>query len=253
MSFPDDPNRPAAPRFFIDAPLARGAEIGLPEPVVRHVAALRLEPDDPVTLFNGTGGEFSAVLLASGRGSARARIGAWHDRERESPLAVTLGLGLSAGDRMDWAIQKSTELGVHAIHPVITERSVVRLGGERAERRLAHWRGVAASACEQCGRNRVPSVAPLAGFDDFIASAAATDGQRLLLSPHGEAAIGSLPRTRAITLLIGPEGGLSPEEIARALARGFIEVRCGPRVLRTETAPLAALAALQALHGDLGV
>lgn len=248
---PSSASGPKAPRFFIDQPLARGAEIPLPEFVVRHIAALRLVPGDAVTLFNGEGGEHAAVLLGAARGSARARIGTWSDRERESPLAITLALGLSAGDRMDWAIQKASELGVHAIRPVMTERAVVRLSAERAEKRLAHWRGVAASACEQCGRNRVPLIAPVVGIDDFIAEPAGTS-TRLLMSPEATVSIGTLARADGFTLLIGPEGGLSPAETSRALARGYVTVHCGPRILRTETAPLAAIAALQALHGDMG-
>lgn len=237
-----------APRFHIDTQLAPGALIELPPPVVRHVTALRLAPGAEIALFDGRGGEYGARIERIGRGGTFAKVAAFRDIERESPLAVTLALGVSAGDRMDVAIQKSTELGVTAIQPLAVERSIVRLSEERAGRRLAHWQAVAAAACEQCGRNRVPEVRPLLPLNSFLDSPPA--GARLLLSPQGERGLRELRRDTALTLLIGPEGGLAPYERQRALRQGFEAVRFGPRVLRTETAPLAVIAALQVLWGD---
>jgi 16S rRNA (uracil1498-N3)-methyltransferase len=238
----------AAPRLWVDAPLSPGAEIELPERASRHVAVLRLKEADAIVLFDGSGGEHPAVLTRLSRGACHARVGAHHATERESPLAVTLALGISAGDRMDYAVQKATELGVARIVPLATERSVVRLSDDRADRRVAHWRGVAIAACEQCGRNRLPSVDPVQALDQFLGSPPA--GARLLLSPAGDARLGDLQRAERLTLLIGAEGGLSPGEQERTLRSGFVPVRFGPRVLRTETAPLAVLAAIQALWGD---
>ncbi len=239
---------PSAPRLHVDALLAPGAIIELPPHVVRHVSALRLAPGADITLFNGQGGEYGARLERVGRGGTFAKIAAYRESERESPLSVTLALGVSAGDRMDVAIQKSTELGVTAIQPIEMERSIVRLSAERAERRMLHWQAVAVSACEQCGRNRVPEVRPLISLDEFLD--APMEGARLLLSPQGERGLRDLERANTVTLLIGPEGGLAPYERERATSLGFEAVRFGPRVLRTETAPLAVIAALQALWGD---
>src|SRR3990170_5913858 len=152
----------STPRFFIDGPLASGAEVELPDRVVRHVAVLRLRIGDSLTLFNGTGGEHECALSRIRKNSVRARVIAWHDLERESGIEITLAQGLSGSDRMDYTMQKATELGVRAIRVLTTERSVVRLSDERADRRLAHWRNVVTSACEQCGRNRLPEVHPAA-------------------------------------------------------------------------------------------
>lgn len=236
------------PRFWIDAPLAAGADIELPEAAVRHVAALRLHEGERVVVFDGSGGEHEATLARPERGRCRARVGRKREVERESPLEVVLALGISAGDRMDYAIQKAVELGVSGVVPVATERSVVHLSGERAERRIAHWRRVAASACEQCGRNRLPAVEPVTALDELLLRPRA--GLKLLLSPDGEQTLARLPRSESVLVLIGPEGGLSARERAAALAAEFVALRFGPRILRTETAPLAALAALQALWGD---
>jgi len=239
----------AAPRFFIDRPLASGAEVELPDRVVRHVTVLRLRIGDQLTLFNGSGGEHQCALSRVTKNSVRARVIAWHDLERESGIQITLAQGLSGSDRMDYAMQKATELGVCAILPLATERSMVRLSEERAERRLAHWRNVVAAACEQCGRNRLPEVRPVATFGEFL-SAAGTGAQRLLLTPAGAVRLRELTPADRIIVLIGPEGGLSEDEQGRALKAGFTAVRFGPRVLRTETAPLAAISALQAMWGD---
>jgi 16S rRNA (uracil1498-N3)-methyltransferase len=236
------------PRFWVEDRLSPGAMLDLPAEVARHVAALRLREGDAIALFNGAGGEHAATLARVAKNQCVAKIGERRDVERESTLQITLALGISAGDRMDFAVQKATELGVVRIVPLETERAVVRLAAPRAERRLAHWRAVAVAACEQCGRNRVPELAPVVAFDEFLQQPG--EGLRLLLSPAAGKRLADFVRSEAVTILIGPEGGLSPGERSRALERGFSAVRFGPRVLRTETAPLAAIAALQALWGD---
>lgn len=239
----------AAPRFYIDGHLAPGAEIDLPERVVRHAAVLRLIVGDALTLFNGCGGEYDSSISRLTKNSARARVIAWRDVERESGIRITLAQGLCSGDRMDYAIQKATELGVQAIQPLTTERSLMRLSDDRAERRLMHWRNVALSACEQCGRNHPPEVRAVATLDAFL-STAIDAGRKLLLSPSGAVRLRELPCADGVTVLVGPEGGFSDAEECRALSAGFTAVRMGPRVLRTETAPLAAIAALQSMWGD---
>ena len=238
-----------APRFFIDGPLASGAEVELPDRVVRHVAVLRLRIGDSLTLFNGTGGEHECALSRVAKNSVRARVIAWHDLERESGIEITLAQGLSGSDRMDYTMQKATELGVRAIRPLATERSVVRLSEERADRRLAHRRNNVAAACEQCGRNRLPEVHPVATLGEFLSGTDAR-AQRLLLAPSGTVRLRGLAPADRVIVLIGPEGGLSEDEEHRVQRAGFTAVRIGPRVLRTETAPLAAIAALQAMWGD---
>ena len=239
----------AAPRIFVDSPLAAGAEVDLPERVVRHIAVLRLHLGDALTLFNGSGGEYESALSSMTRHSARARVLAWHDRERESGVEITLAQGLSGSDRMDYAVQKAIELGVRAIQPIATERSVVRLSERRADRRSAHWRSIVAAACEQCGRNRLPEIRAVATLDAFV-SGTDTAALNLLLVPSGTLRLRELAPAHKITLLIGPEGGLSADEQSRVLGAGYTAVRMGPRVLRTETAPLAAIAALQSMWGD---
>lgn len=236
------------PRFHIDAELAQGAEIDLPEPAVQHIMARRLREGEALVLFNGRGGEHEATVSLLLRGRCTARVGAHRDTERESTLSIALALGVSAGDRMDYAVQKATELGVERIVALATERSVVRLSPERAERRLAHWRGIAASACEQCGRNRLPAIDSVSSFDEFVAHP--PEGLKLAFFPDGGARLGEVERSRNIVVLIGPEGGLSARERDASLASGFVGLRFGPRTLRTETAPVAVLAALQALWGD---
>jgi len=237
------------PRFFAPVQLSLGAEIDLPERVARHCAVLRLRRGDAVVVFNGEGGEFSAELTRVSRRDARAHVISRQTSERESPLVIALAQCVSSGDRMDATLQKSTELGVSRIVPITSERSVVRLSSDRADRRVAHWRNVVIAACEQCGRNRVPEVAAIIDFDGFLGQAAA-DGLRLLLAPDADRDLKRLEPPGKVTLLVGPEGGLAPEERQRAERRGFVPVRFGPRVLRTETAPLAAIAAMQALWGD---
>jgi 16S rRNA (uracil1498-N3)-methyltransferase len=237
------------PRFFAPVQLSLGAEIELSERVARHCAVLRLRRGDAVVLFNGEGGEFSAELTRVSRGDARAHVISRQTPQRESPLAIVLAQCVSSGDRMDATLQKSTELGVSRIVPIASERSVVRLSSERADRRVARWRNVVIAACEQCGRNHVPEVAAIIDFDAFL-DRAARDALQLLLAPDAERELKQLEPPGKVTLLVGPEGGLAPEERQRAERRGFVPLRFGPRVLRTETAPLATIAAMQALWGD---
>jgi 16S rRNA (uracil1498-N3)-methyltransferase len=241
------PARP--PRFHCEATLSPGASVELPERAARHVAALRLKAGDEVVLFNGDGTESSATITSLGKRGVLAAVRERRPIDRESPLEVHLAQGVCAGDRMDLVLQKATELGIASIHPVVTARSIVRLARERRERRETHWQNVVIAACEQCGRNVIPPVAPSTGLPEFVALPA-RGGTRILLAPEGEATLRALAPRAPVTVLIGPEGGLSPEERELATARGFTAVRFGPRILRTETAPLAALAALQALYGD---
>jgi 16S rRNA (uracil1498-N3)-methyltransferase len=237
-------------RFHCPGPLASGARIVLPERVAHHVRVLRLAAGDSLVLFSGEGGEHEATLLRVDKREAVAEIGAWSGRDVESPLSLVLAQGISAAEKMDYTIQKCVELGVTRIEPLQTTKAVVRLDGERALRRLAHWRQIAVSACEQCGRNTIPEVAPVAQLRDWLATVA--EPLRLLLSPRAETRVGDLPRSDGpILLLSGPEGGLAPEEERAALVAGFTPLRLGPRILRTETAALAALAALQSHFGDL--
>ena len=238
------------PRFYCREALATGAHIDLPETVARHaVRVLRLPPGAPMVLFDGRGGEYEAHIERIEKNRVVVALGAWRDVECESKLVVTLVQAVQAGEKMDFTIQKAVELGVADIVPVDSRRSVIRLAGERAAKRVAHWQGVAASACEQCGRNQVPLVAPLEKLEHWLARSA-RDGLRLMLAPEAEYSMADLPPATNVQLLIGAEGGLDPQEMIAAKEAGFLAVRLGPRVLRTETAGLAALAALQALWGD---
>ncbi|HSN63539.1 MAG: 16S rRNA (uracil(1498)-N(3))-methyltransferase [Azonexus sp.] len=238
------------PRFYCREALSPGAHIDLPEPVARHaVRVLRLPPGAAVVLFDGRGGEYDARIERIERDRVVAALGAWRDVERESGLAVTLIQAVQAGEKMDYTVQKAVELGVSHIVPVDSRRSVTRLSGERAARRVAHWQGVAAAACEQCGRNQVPQLAPLERLENWLARPA-SGPLRLILAPDAEQALVDLPPVTDVQMLIGAEGGLDPQEIVAAQQVGFKAVRMGPRILRTETAGLAALAAMQALWGD---
>ncbi len=238
------------PRFYCREALSPGAHVELPEPVARHaVRVLRLPPGAPMVLFDGRGGEYPAHIERIERDKVFAELAAWRDIERESPLAVTLVQALQAGDKMDFTIQKAVELGVRSIVPVESRRSVLKLAGERAGKRVAHWQGVAAAACEQCGRNQVPLVAPLERLDQWLARPA-NGALRLMLAPDAEQSLSGIAPAGEVQLLIGAEGGLDPQEVIAARQAGFQAVRLGPRVLRTETAGLAALAVLQALWGD---
>lgn len=239
------------PRFYCREALSPGAHVELPEPVARHaVRVLRLPPGAPMILFDGRGGQYPARIERIERDRVYAELSAWEDVECESPLAITLVQALQAGDKMDFTIQKAVELGVRDIVPVESRRSVLRLAGERAAKRVAHWQGVVASACEQCGRNQVPLVAPVEKLESWL-SRPANGALRLMLDPEAELSFASMRPEGAVQLLIGAEGGLDPQEMIAARQAGFVAVRMGPRVLRTETAGLAALAVMQALWGDL--
>lgn len=242
----------AVPRFFVDAALRADATLTLPADVARHAQVLRLQPGDVLALFDGTGGQYRARLVEIDKRSALAQIDAFEPAEAEPPYRVTLAQGIAGGDKMDWVIEKAVELGVAAVVPLSTARGVVKLAGERADKRVAHWRGVVRASCEQCGRNRVPDVAPVIGFNAWLDALPADGELRLLLSPRASIPFASLPDAppaAAVTLLIGPEGGLSPDEEIAARARGFTALSLGPRVLRTETAGAAVLAALAARWG----
>lgn len=245
------------PRFHCPTDLAIGAEIELPFGAARHVQVLRLQPGDAITLFgDSAGGEWSASVTHMGRSSVRVQPTAHHAIEREAPRAIHLLAGITANERMDWLVEKATELGTASLTPLLAERSVLKLKGERAEKKLAHWQAVAVAACEQCGRNRVPLIHPAHSLADWLAAhpaAAQPASTRLLLSlrpgtqplhtailASASAAAGSGP----VLFLSGPEGGLSSAEEDLALAHGFVPVTLGARVLRAETAALAALAVL---------
>jgi 16S rRNA (uracil1498-N3)-methyltransferase len=231
------------PRVHVEAALEGAGELALDDAPAHHLArVLRLREGDALTLFDGRGGEWEAEYL----GRRRVRLKSFSAVERESPLQVTLVQGVSSGDRMDFTVQKAVELGVSAIQPLLTRRGVVRLEGTRASARVAHWRKVAIAACEQCGRNRVPEVRPLMDFYEYPAPA---EGARLVLSAQGRS-IREVEIQSAVTLAAGPEAGFAPEEQAALERAGFVRASLGPRILRTETAALAALAALNALRGD---
>jgi 16S rRNA (uracil1498-N3)-methyltransferase len=239
------------PRIHVDIPLVAGATLALPPGASRHVQVLRLQPGDALTLFDGQGGQWQAEVLAIGRKDVTARLMAHQPLDCELRTPVTLALGMPANERMDALVEKATELGVATIAPLVCERSVLRLAGDRAERRVAHWQAVAVAACEQSGRNRVPQVLPPQPLRDWLAGMP-VGGLRLVLSLADDAqplrmrlgAAGGVP----ISLLSGPEGGLSPAELAAAAAAGHLPTTLGARVLRADTAPLAALAVIAALE-----
>src|SRR5712671_945093 len=238
-------------RVYVDAPLASGMRVTLQGSAAGHLTrVLRLRVGEALTVFNGAGGEYAASIEHAHAGRVAVAIGELRAIERESPLTLTLAQGVSRGERMDLVVQKATELGASGLAPVLAERSVVRLTAQQAERRLNHWRAIAIAACEQSGRNRLPAIAPPVPLKDFLRT---SDGSmRLLLSPAAPATLADLPRlVSAITVLIGPEGGLAEAEQEAAVAAGFKPVRVGPRVLRTETAAIAALTLLQREFGDL--
>ena len=241
------------PRFYCPVNLAIGAELELPPEAARHVQVLRLQPGDGITLFNGLGGEYSATVVRMGRSQVEARIEAHAAIEREAAVAVHLLAGITAGERMEWLVEKATELGVASITPIEAERSVMRLKGERAAKRQERWQAIAASACEQCGRNRVPPIHAPVDLQQWSRAGEPADARRLVLSlaggtqPLAQAWAQCVPAAPAVVFLSGPEGGLSPAEEALARASGFAPVTLGPRILRAETAPLAALAYLAAL------
>jgi len=239
-------------RVYCATPLTPAQRVTLRGNAAGHISrVLRLRVGEQLTLFDGTGGEHSARIDSAGGGTVTVTLLEHCAVERESPLMLTLAQGISRGERMDWVVQKATELGVTRISPLLTERSVVRLDAQQALKKHAHWSAVCVAACEQCGRNRLPELQEPQELPAFLADPQA-GATKLLLSPEGQLRLQDLPRQApAITVLIGPEGGLAPAEQAAAIAAGFTPVRLGPRVLRTETAAVAALAIIQREFGDL--
>jgi 16S rRNA (uracil1498-N3)-methyltransferase len=238
-----------APRFYIDAPLRAGSACTLSEDAAHHaIHVLRLRAGEEITVFNGRGGEFAARIVSIQR--LKIAVDLLHHREieRESPLRVTLVQGVSAGDKMDSTLRKAVELGVAEVQPVLAARSVARPKGERAEGRRAHWQKVVIASCEQCGRNRIPEVHALIGLSNYRPSGTA---MRILLSPLAQQPLSELSlRGSEFVVAAGPEAGFTSEEEAALVSSGFAPALLGPRVLRTETAAVAALAALSALWGD---
>jgi 16S rRNA (uracil1498-N3)-methyltransferase len=245
-------------RVFCAQKLVSGKGVGLPEQAGLHLTrVLRLDEGAPVTLFDGTGGEYAGTLQRDGK-KLWARVGAHSAVERESPLRVTLLQGVARGERMDLIVQKATELGVARIVPVLAERTLVKVDARQSARKREHWQAIAISACEQCGRNCVPEVTAPVSLGDAIAALAAQTQLRCLLAPDAAEPLAARARALALAppgqagvLLIGPEGGLADAEVRYARANGFDSFRLGPRILRTETAGLAALTVLQAIAGDL--
>ena len=239
-------------RVHSGVPLESGLETELSDAAANHVLkVLRLRIGDPLVLFDGRGADFAAEIVSCVRSHVRVRVLEAQPGVVESPLQVTLVQAVSRTERMDWTIQKATELGVHAIAPVLTTRSLVRLEGAQALRKLEHWRSIVVNACEQCGRSTLPLIhepQPLSSYLERLSPGA----RRILLDPSGTHELGATPADDgAIEMLIGPEGGFETAELADARLAGFVAMKLGPRILRTETAGVAALAILQALHGDL--
>lgn len=236
-------------RSHVDAPLAPGTTLTLPETASAHlVRVLRLGLGDAVVVFNGDGFDYEGRIVALGKRGVEVELMSRHAVATESPLRITLVQAIARGEKMDWVLQKATELGVAAIVPVVTERTEVKLDAERSSKRSAHWRGVIAAACEQSGRARLPTLAAPLPLRDWLAS---HDAPGWFLDPGAGGSLAALPVADAYSLVIGPEGGLGERDLGALQAAGYSGVKFGPRVLRTETAGPAAIAALQALHGDL--
>lgn len=238
------------PRFYCPLTLAPGLVVDLPEAVAHHLHVVRQQAGAQLTLFNGAGGQYSATLQEVGKRRASARVEAFEAVEVELGYAITLAQALPEASKMDWIIEKAVELGVAAISPLAAQRCVTRLSGERAEKRHAHWQGIIVAASEQSGRNRLTALAPLKDFAKWLAQP--SPAPRILLSPRGTQTLAAWAAPRGaqdVLLMVGPEGGFSPAEEDAAIAAGAIALTMGPRVLRTETAALAAAAALQALWG----
>ena len=239
-------------RFYCPIPLAVGGIVALPETIAHHAHVLRLPVGESITLFNGEGGEYTATLTSIEKKRASAEIKTFSPREAELPYCVTIAQALPEGSKLDWIIEKAVELGASAIQPLAAQRCVVRLSSDRAAKKLEHWRGIIASAAEQSGRNRLPHIAEPVDFQDWI-------GQqnlhtRIMLSPRAEQSLSDWARhhpAQSVALLIGPEGGFSDQEERAAANKGVLPLSIGPRVLRTETAALAALAALNAVWGEI--
>ncbi|MBE9608061.1 16S rRNA (uracil(1498)-N(3))-methyltransferase [Chitinilyticum piscinae] len=238
------------PRFYLPQPLAAGSEFNLPEAQARHVQVVRMQPGEAITLFNGEGGEYTAVITEMGKRNVAVRIASHDDAHRESPLHLTLVQVMTAADRMDYTIQKATELGVNIIQPITSQYCQQRVSGERAEKRLAHWEGVAAAAAEQCGRTRVPQILPILSLEHWLARPCAAE-LKLLLCPTGAVNWNSLPASAdSAIMLVGPEGGFSATEDEMAIAQGYTPVVLGPRLFRAETVTPVVAGLLQARYGD---
>jgi 16S rRNA (uracil1498-N3)-methyltransferase len=245
-------NRIPMPRFYCPQPLAPGATIDLPDPVAHHAWVVRLQPGFELTLFNGDGGEYLAELATLDKKGATARILAFIECDRELPYEITLAQALPEAAKMDWIIEKAVEMGVAAIQPLAAQRCVVRLSGERADKRQAHWQAVIVAASEQSGRNRLARLAVLDSFSGWIGQSDLH--KRVLLTPRAAQPLPDWAHhqpPQAVTLLVGPEGGFSEQEEDAAITRGAIALSIGPRVLRTETAGIAAVAALNSLWGGM--
>lgn len=242
------------PRFHCPFPLAPGAQVDLPEAAAHHaIRVLRLKEGAPLILFDGRGGSWRAQIVGAGGTASRVRasLQSYDPDDRESPLHITLAQALPSGDKMDWVVEKGVELGMAALQPVAAKRCVVKLSAERMARRVTHWNHVASAACEQCGRNRVPVVAPVLDLPQYLANAKGQNALRLLLAPETGMALRELDKPAVpVVVMVGPEGGWEEGEMQAAQAAGFQPVRLGPRVLRTETAGAAVLAAMQAMWGD---
>jgi 16S rRNA (uracil1498-N3)-methyltransferase len=241
-------------RVYVEATLAAGQRVAIEGAAANHITrVLRLRAGDTISVFNGSGTEFAASIGEFRKESVLVDVQGERAVDRESPLSITLAQGISRGERMDWIIQKATELGTSRIVPLRTERSVVRLDTQQAEKKVQHWRAIAIAACEQCGRNRVPEITLPADPFEFVRGAGGAGGTGLLLSPAADVSIDQITvGAPGVCVLIGPEGGLTETEQAVALRSGFTSVRLGPRVLRTETAAIAAVTLLQHRFGDLG-
>ena len=238
------------PRFYLTDALQPGQNISLPENVIRHLQVLRVREGEEITLFNGNGHSYPTRLLSLAKRQAVAEVLSEQTVDNESPLAISLIQAVSSGERMDFTLQKSVEMGVTEIFPVTSARSIVKLSGERAEKRQERWQEIVIAACEQCGRNRIPTVHPLLPLSQRLQQLPQSD-VRLLMGLHHPTSLKAIqPAPQRITLMIGPEGGWSPEEEAAAFQTGFQSILLGKRVLRTETAALAAIAAMQTLWGD---
>ncbi|KAF3998465.1 16S rRNA (uracil(1498)-N(3))-methyltransferase [Glaciimonas immobilis] len=240
------------PRFYIPNPLEIGITVTLPEAVAHHINVLRLPLDTPVTLFNGSGGEFIATIASLERKRVSVEVKTFSPREAELPYAITLAQALPESSKLDWIIEKAVELGAAGIQPLSAQRCVVRLAADRVEKKQAHWQAVIISAAEQSGRNRLPHLAPLTSLSDWLGQKDLH--KRIILSPRGEASLSDWARhqpPQSVALLIGPEGGFTDAEESAACAQGALMLSMGARILRTETAGLAALAALNAIWGEM--
>lgn len=240
------------PRIYTDSPLSEGNHADLDENAAQHVGrVLRMQPGQELKLFNNDGQDYPATITHAGKKRVEVLVGTPEANHTESALQITLGQTLSKGDRMDYAVQKAVEMGVTCIVPLTTERCEVKLKGDREDKRLRHWQSVAVSAAEQCGRARVPEILPVMTVAQWLAHSRSAH-LRLVLHHRTEQSLESMAKPGQVALMIGPEGGLTADEIAQAEKEGFLPVALGPRVLRTETAPVAALALCQWLWGDIG-